>query len=53
MDELLMQYADKFHENFPIFIVGDMDESELKAVIQKCIDEGKPFEIKTKENRFY
>ena len=53
MDELLIQYADKFHENFLIFIVGDKTESEIKSIIQKCLDEGKPYQIDTNEDCFY
>ena len=42
MDKLLIQYADRFHENFPIFIVGYKPENEIENIIQKCLDEGEP-----------
>lgn len=53
MDELLIQYANKFHENFPIFIVRDKSESEIEDIIQKCLDEDKPYQVETKEDCFY
>lgn len=43
---LLEKYVDKFKENFPIFTVMGLEESEIKAMIQKCLDDNKPFEVK-------
>lgn len=53
MDELLIKYADKFNENFPLFVVRDLSEKEIKDIIQKCLDENKPYEIETDSDRFY
>ena len=53
MDDLLMKYADQFHENFPLFIVRDMTEKEIKDTIQKCLDENKPYAVKTDSEHFY
>lgn len=53
MNKLLIQYADKFNENFPMFIVGNKSESEIESIIQNCLDEGKPYDVETKEDCFY
>ena len=53
MDKLLIQYADTFHENFPIFIVGNKLENEIRSIIQKCFDEGNPYQVEIKENCYY
>lgn len=47
MNELLDQYAEKFHENFPIFVTRGMTEAETKKAIQKCLDDGTPYVIDT------
>lgn len=44
MDELLIQYADAFGENFPIFMCMGMDENDLKVLINKCLDDGVPYD---------
>lgn len=41
--ELIGKYLDRFDENFPLFMVRGMDDEEIKALIQKCLDEGIPY----------
>ena len=53
MDELLNQYVDMFHENFPLFCYRGVDENELMTIIQKCIDEGKPLKVELEDDRLY
>lgn len=37
MDKLLLQYAEKFEDNFPIFFVNHLGEAEIKELIKKAI----------------
>ena len=43
MPELIEQYAEKFNENFPLFALMGMEESEVEAIIQDCFDKGIPY----------
>ena len=36
--ELIEQYVERFHENFPLFALMGMEESEVEAIIQDCLD---------------
>lgn len=44
MPELIEQYAEKFNENFPLFALMGLDDSEVEAVIQECLDKGTPYQ---------
>lgn len=41
--ELIKQYVERFHENFPLFALMGMEESEVEAIIQDCLDKGTPY----------
>ena len=41
--ELIEQYVERFHENFPLFALMGMEESEVEAIIQDCPDKGTPY----------
>lgn len=41
--ELIEQYVERFHENFPLFVLMGMEESEVEAIIQDCLDKGTPY----------
>lgn len=41
--ELIEQYVELFHENFPLFALMGMEESEVEAIIQDCLDKGTPY----------
>lgn len=43
MPELIEQYAEKFNENFPLFVLMGMDDEEVEAIIQECLDKGTPY----------
>ena len=43
MPELIEQYAKKFNENFPLFSLMGMDDEEVEAIIQECLDKGTPY----------
>ena len=44
IDKLLIEYANKFNENFPIRIVR-LNDKELEETLQKCLKTGKPYEL--------
>lgn len=53
MDELLFEYIDKFHENFPMFLFRTKTEEEINEIIKQCIDSGKHYEAELDENANY
>ena len=40
MPELIKQYAEKFNENFPLFALMGLDDEEIEAILQDCLDKG-------------
>ena len=53
MDEKLIQYAEHFGENFPIFIARRLTEDELIKIIDDCITNNKPYEVETIKDAEY
>lgn len=53
MEKLIDDYLEKFGEQFPIMLLRGVSEEELKAIIQKCIDEGKPYEPELIDKALY
>ena len=53
MEKLLNEYKEKFNDNFPIFLCRSMEEEEIIEIMQKCIDEGKPYEPELEEEANY
>lgn len=49
MEELLLKYVDMFQENFPMFKFMGIADTEIEAIIKKCLEEGIPCETKTGE----
>lgn len=43
MAELIEQYLERFHENFPLFALMGVEEAEVKAIIQDCLDKRTPY----------
>ena len=43
MAELIEQYLERFHENFPLFALMGVEEAEVEAIIQDCLDKGTPW----------
>lgn len=41
--ELIEQYLERFHENFPLFALMGVEEAEVEAIIQDCLDKGTPY----------
>lgn len=38
LDKKLTEYAEKFNENFPIFLMMGKSDEEIIRIIQKCLD---------------
>lgn len=53
MDELLIEYAERFKQNFPIFCMMGASENEVKSIIQKCLETGIPYEPETSSTKTY
>ena len=50
MYEMLCTYAKKFGEDFPISaVMGNSNENGVIQLVQKCINEGKPFKKPAEE----
>lgn len=41
LDLLLIEYVEKFNENFPIFLFRGKEDDEIISTIKKCIEENK------------
>ena len=42
--ELIEQYVERFHENFPLFALMGLDDEEIEAILQDCLDKGTPYQ---------
>lgn len=43
IQKLLDEYMAMFNENFPTFIVEEMEEKEIIKILEKCIKDKKPY----------
>lgn len=50
MEKLILEYLEKFDENFPLFMFMGVDEEEIKRIIKRCIDENKPYIVLEEDN---
>ncbi len=48
----LYEYAKMFNDCFPIMCVNMSDE-EIEKAIDKCLEEGKPYEVEFEEDVVY
>jgi len=53
MDDLLIEYADKFGENFPLFIVRNLDDEEITNLIKTAIEKNEPYGVEIHEDVVY
>lgn len=53
MDELLLEYADAFGENFPLYLFMGVPEDEIKEMIQKSLTDGVPCDPDLKKDAVY
>ena len=44
MNELLEKYQDRFDESFPLMLFMGVDEEEIKAKIEECLESDEPYE---------
>lgn len=43
LDDLLIEYADKFGKNFPIFKFMGVSDDEIIDLLKSCIADGKAY----------
>lgn len=43
IDVLLRKYEEQFRESFPLMLCRGMDDEEICATVQTCLDENKPY----------
>lgn len=53
LEELLLQYADTFGENFPVFEYSGYNGAQIAEIIKECIKRGKPVETDAENGRIY
>jgi hypothetical protein len=46
LDKLLLEYCDRFGNNFPLFMVRSMPDNEVIETIEKSLKSNKPFKPK-------
>ena len=44
MNELLEKYQNQFDESFPLMLFMGVDEGEIKAKIEECLENDEPYE---------
>lgn len=44
MWNLLDEYHERFGETFPLMLCRGMDEEDIIQIVQKCLDDGRPYE---------
>lgn len=42
--EALKAYREKFGDIFPLMLVQDMTDDEVRQTIEKCLRDGRPYE---------
>lgn len=53
IDKVLIEYAEKFSDNFPIFYVKHLDEDAIIKIVQGAIDTNVPYIAKYQDNVDY
>ena len=44
MEEILSQYRVAFDEQFPLMLFQGVEEDEIIAIVEECLEAGKPYE---------
>lgn len=45
LQQLLIAYADRFNDSFPVFLMRGTAEADLITLIKDCLDQGKPYAV--------
>jgi hypothetical protein len=53
LEKLLLEYVDKFDENFPTFLVMGMSDDEMIKHLEESIKTNKPYEPEIIEGAIY
>ena len=52
MSKILLEYSEKFDDNFPVFIVSNLSEEEIRLA-KEAIKNNKPYEPEIEEGAIY
>lgn len=53
MEQLLLEYADRFNENFPLYLLKGKSEQEVEKIIKKSLELDTPVTTYVQENEEY
>lgn len=53
MAELIRQYLERFHENFPLFALMGVEDAEVEKLLRDCLDKGTPYRLPELEKALY
>jgi hypothetical protein len=50
LEEHIKEYTRTFKENFPLFLIPTMPETEIVQIIEKCLKENRSYKPEYKKN---
>lgn len=53
MSKILLEYSEKFNDNFPVFIVRNLGKDEIIRLAKEAIENNKPYEPEIEEGAIY
>ena len=53
LDKILIEYSEKFNDNFPIYIVSDLSEEEVIRLAKEAIKNNKPYKPEIEKGAIY
>lgn len=53
MSKILLEYSEKFDDNFPVFIVSNLSEEEIIRLAKEAIKNNKPYKPEIEEGAIY
>lgn len=53
LDKLLIEYAEQFKDNFPIFLVKHLEEKEIIRLVKNAIETNTPYDGEYEEGLDY
>lgn len=53
MSKILLEYSEKFDDNFPVFIVSNLSEEEIIRLANEAIKNNKPYKPEIEEGAIY
>ena len=53
LDKILIEYSEKFNDNFPIYIVSDLSEEEVIRLAKEAMETNTPYKPLVEEGVVY